>query len=344
MSKALDIRLDPGPGARMRHPADVCEPPVTFNRLRFIRQVDLFSLKLFLSVVEEQQIGRAAIRENIAASTATKRIQDLEEIAGVPLFERTPKGVVPSPAGAVLARYLRAMFSQIEDMRAEITGFDEGVRGKITLASARSIIAPFLAYEIGMFSREFPSVELVIREMENAEIVPSVVQGEADIGVFAAAPGLDLAGADIATYRTDRLVAVVPIGHPLEGRQSVTFADLAPENLVPVHAMLGAFETAAKRIGSEYAPKFSVRSAEVAISLVEAGLGVTVQPECLVRKEFERVSTIELAENWAKRVLSIATAHGRRPNSAASALIDQLLDRPRETPRTGREARRASSA
>nr|WP_248311516.1 LysR family transcriptional regulator [Bosea sp. ASV33] len=342
MRRALHARLDAGAvaGNPARRPADVRENSVTFNRLRFIRQVDLFSLKLFLSAVEEQQIGRAAIRENIAASTATKRIQDLEEIAGVPLFERTPKGVVPSPAGAVLARYLRSIFGQIEDMRAEITGFDEGVRGEITIASARSIIAPFLAHEIGEFRREFPGVELVVRELENAEIVPAVVQGEADIGVFAAAPGLELEGADVATYRNDRLVAVVPKGHHLEGRQSVTFADLVPENLVPVRAMLGAFETAAKRIGYDYEPKFSVRSAEVAISLVEAGLGVTVQPECLVGKEFERVATIELAESWANRVISIATAHGRRPSSAAAALIDQLLDRPLDTPRAGREPRR----
>ena len=77
---------------------------MTFNRLHLIRQVDLFTLRLFLSAIEEQQIGRAAIRENIAASTATKRIQDLEEIAGVRLLERTPKGVSASPAGAVLAR------------------------------------------------------------------------------------------------------------------------------------------------------------------------------------------------------------------------------------------------
>lgn len=313
---------------------------MTFNRLRFIRQVDLFSLKLFLSAVEEQQIGRAAIRENIAASTATKRIQDLEEIAGVSLLERSPKGVTPSPAGAVLVRYLRSVFGQLEDMRAEITGFDEGVRGEITIASARSIIAPFLAREIGEFRREFPGVELVIRELENAEIVPSVVQGEADIGVFAAAPGLDLNGADVTPYRNDRLVAVIPKGHPLEGRESVTFADLAPANLVPVQAMLGAFEAAAKRLGNDYVPKFSVRSVEVAISLVEAGFGVSVQPECLVGKELDRVAMVEFAEPWANRVISLATAHGRKPSTAAAALIDQLLDRPREAPAARREARR----
>lgn len=64
----------------------------TFNRLHLIRQVDLLTLKLFLSAVEEQQIGLAAIRENVAASTATKRIQELEDVAGIKLLERGPKG------------------------------------------------------------------------------------------------------------------------------------------------------------------------------------------------------------------------------------------------------------
>ena len=50
------------------------------------RRVDLFTLRLFPTVVEEGQIRKAAVRENIAPSAATKRIQDLEEIAGLPLF------------------------------------------------------------------------------------------------------------------------------------------------------------------------------------------------------------------------------------------------------------------
>jgi len=306
---------------------------VTFNRIHLIRQVDLFTLKLFLSAVEEQQIGRAAIRENIAASTATKRIQDLEDIAGIRLLERTPRGVVPSPAGEVLVRHLRSIFGQIEDMRAEITGFSEGVRGDVTISSARSIIAPFLAHELGEFSRQHPGVELILREVDNAEIVHSVLHGEADIGVFAAAPGLELTGATVAPYRNDRLVALVPRGHPLEHRSSVSFADLHAENLIPIRALLAAFQNAARRIGREYEPRFSVRSAGVAISLVEAGLGVTVTPECLVGREAsERVAMLEFSEPWANRIISIATAEGRKPSSAARALIDQLLERPRERP------------
>jgi DNA-binding transcriptional LysR family regulator len=303
----------------------------TFNRLHLIRQVDLFTLKLFLSAVEEQQIGLAAIRENIAASTATKRIQDLEDIAGVKLLERSPKGVVASPAGAVLARYIRMIFGNLEDMRAEIAAYSEGMQGELTISSARSIFVPFLSRELGDFSREYPLVQLIVHELENADIVQEVSRGEADIGVFAAAHELDLGGVDVTPYRRDRMVAVVPQNHPLSARSSVTFKDLLPENLVTVSAMAGAFRAAAKRLGAEFQPRHSVRSAGVAISLVQAGLGVTVQPECLLGHELlSRVAVLELAEPWAVRRIHIATARGRTPNPATRALMQQLLDQPRE--------------
>ncbi|MBN3769464.1 MULTISPECIES: LysR family transcriptional regulator [Burkholderia] len=303
----------------------------TFNRLHLIRQVDLFTLKLFLSAVEEQQIGLAAIRENIAASTATKRIQDLEDIAGVRLLERGPKGVLPSPAGEVLLRYIRKIFDELDDMRSEIASFTDGMQGELTVASARSIIVPFLAREVGEFSREYPLVDLLIQEFENAEIVQAVVRGEADIGVFAAAHELDLGGVDITPYREDRLIAVVPKGHRLDGRATVTFKDLLPENVIAVTAMVGAIRTAARRLGEEFKPRYNVRSAGVAVSLVQAGLGVTIQPECLVSHElFSRVAVVELAEPWAVRRIHIATARGREPNPIVRALVKQLLDRPRD--------------
>ncbi|MGW4563787.1 LysR family transcriptional regulator [Streptomyces sp. NPDC004561] len=301
----------------------------TFNRLHLIRQVDLFTLRLFLSAIEEQQIGRAAIRENIAASTATKRIQILEDIAGIQLLERGPKGVVPSPAGAVLARYVRQILDSLEDMRSEIASFTEGVRGDLTIASARTVFVPFLARELGEYSREYPLVDLAVHDVENAEVVRQVAHGEADIGVFAAAYELDLDGVAVTPYRQDRLVALVPQDHWLSERPSVTFQDLLPENLIAVSSMLGAFRAAARRLEREIEPSYTVRSAGVAISLVRAGLGVTVQPECLVTREVQTgAAVLELAEPWAVRKIHVATARGRTLSPAARALVKQLFDRP----------------
>lgn len=297
-----------------------------FNRSHLIRHVDLFTLRLFLSAVEEQQISRAAMRENVAVSTAGKRIQDLEDIAGIRLLERTPKGVVPSPAGRVLVRCVRAIFDNIDNMRAEIAAITDGLAGEVTIASARSIIAPFLSPSLGKFSRDYPQVELIVLELENAEIVQAVAHGDADFGVFARAPELDLTGVNTQPYRKDRMVAVIPWGHPLAKSPSVSFTDVLPENLIISTPMLDTFAAQAKRIGKDFKPKLQVRSAGVAISLAQAGIGITIQPECLLGMElFNEVAVVDLAEPWAMRSLHIATPRSRAPTPATSALVALLL-------------------
>ncbi|MGA4792146.1 LysR family transcriptional regulator [Nocardia sp. AB354] len=317
----------------------------TFNRLHLIRQVDLFTLRLFLSAIEERQIGLAAIRENIAPSTATKRIQVLEDIAGVELLERGPKGVLPSPAGAVLERYARSIFGSLDAMRSEIAALTEGVQGELSVVSARTIVVPFLARAIGEFGREYPLVEVGLHETENADIVRHVARGEADVGVFAAAYDLDLDGVDVIPYRRDRLVAVVPPGHPLGANTAVTFQDLASERLIAPRAMVGAFRAAAKRLGDEFRSPHRVRSCEVAIELVHAGLGVTVVPECLLDHALlSRVAVLEFDEPWAVRRIHIATPSGRPTSPAAQAFVHQLSTRPAEDDAAVEESLRAAFA
>src|SRR5215207_9088632 len=63
---------------------------------------DLLTLKLFIAVVEEQSIARAAERENIVPSAVSKRISDLEADLKVSLIQRHNRGIATTPAGNAL--------------------------------------------------------------------------------------------------------------------------------------------------------------------------------------------------------------------------------------------------
>ncbi|HSW19734.1 MAG TPA: LysR family transcriptional regulator, partial [Ramlibacter sp.] len=138
------------------------------------RRIDLFTLRLFLTVVEEQQIRRAALRENIAPSAATRRIQELEDVAGIQLFERHPNGMVASPAGEVLARHVRQLFAGLDLMGREVAQFTEGVRGHISISSTSAIIVQLLAPAIAEFSRQFPFIDIELQEDANVNVVNAV--------------------------------------------------------------------------------------------------------------------------------------------------------------------------
>lgn len=106
----------------------------------------------------------------------------------------------------------------------------------------------------------------------------------------------------------------------------IKFQDLLAEKLIPVPGLVARFQSAARLAGQDYSPIHGVKSAGVAISLVQAGMGVTVQPECLIGINlFDRIAAIELAEPWARRIISIATPRGRVLSSSANMLVQHLI-------------------
>lgn len=294
------------------------------------RRVDLFTLRLFLTVVEEQQMRRAALRENITPSAATRRLQELEEVAGVDLFDRLPGGMTPTPAGEVLARHVRLLFANLDVMRREMGEFSEGVRGHVAISSTSTIIVHFLAREIAEFARDFPLVDIELQEDANANVVSAVASGKTDVAMFYASDDIRSDTLDIVEFRTDRLVAVVPRGHPLAGRASVSTRDLVEQDLIgiaPHTSMMTQLRNAASLLGSELRIKYRVSTLEAARSLVKAGLGVTIQPESmLLTEDFDTVVMVALDEPWALRRLCIGTKRGESPSAAARALIARLTD------------------
>ena len=68
----------------------------------------------------------------------------------------------------------------------------------------------------------------------NAKVVRAVASGDVDVAVFVATASVASELVDSVQYRSDDLVAVVPLGHPLSERASVTMVDLMQEDIVGI--------------------------------------------------------------------------------------------------------------
>jgi DNA-binding transcriptional LysR family regulator len=296
-----------------------------------IRRVDLLTLKLFLTIIEEKHLGRAAARENIAASAVTKRIQDFEEVIGFELFYREPRGVVLSPVGQAVAVRVRQIFANLSEIRSDISDFRQGVRGHIRLGTTESIIVEFLAEDIGEFLRLFPDVEVEICEARNPEVHRSLIDALVDIAVYAATE--DLGPAELRTYpyRQDRLIAILPRAHPMASKQAVLFEELLGWKFVGLSAttsMMTQLQHAATLAGKSLHIEYQVASNEAARALVRAGLGIAIQPEGLVTHEDQtRLAVLPLLDKWAVRSMCAAIPNDRTVPAAARALLDHLRSR-----------------
>jgi len=83
-------------------------------------RIDPYSLELFISVVEEGSIARAANRSHIAPSALSRRIADLEAAIGVALLIRSPSGVQLTEAGQHAYASARSIHGQLEGMAREV--------------------------------------------------------------------------------------------------------------------------------------------------------------------------------------------------------------------------------
>ena len=104
-----------------------------------VSRLDLVTLKLFVAIVEEQSINRAAEREFIAPSAVSKRIADLEHATQTQLLIRHRKGVEPTVAGLAMLNHARTMLRNLAELESEMFDYADGVRGNVRmLASAVS--------------------------------------------------------------------------------------------------------------------------------------------------------------------------------------------------------------
>ncbi|MFP3801215.1 LysR family transcriptional regulator [Paraburkholderia sp. SIMBA_027] len=110
-------------------------------RSQLLSRLDLVTLRLFIAVVEEASIAKAAEREHLAPSAVSKRLADLELALGVPLLERHRRGVTLTSAGEALlsnSRRILRDLTRLESEMGEFTAETKGARGHICASASEA--------------------------------------------------------------------------------------------------------------------------------------------------------------------------------------------------------------
>jgi DNA-binding transcriptional LysR family regulator len=300
------------------------------NIKTWIRGIDLMTLRLFASIVEEKNIARAAARESIAASAVTKRMHDLEETIGYKLLYRDPKGTTLTPVGEKVYGHVQAILERLDHLHVELSSLSDGVQGHVRVWATEAVLVEYLAEDIAAFQRAYPLVTFDIQEADSTDVFRALSLGTADLGVCA--EPLDAQPKFTATpYRTDRLVALMTRLHPMAHRTELSFDDLLDLDLIGWTEQTGLMRRlrrAAEQMGREFKPKYRVASSHGARSLVRAGLGVAIHPEGTIwpYEDAEHMCSVPLIDTWAHRQLSIYLDPGRTASVATLTLVRYLTE------------------
>lgn len=276
----------------------------------FARRIDLTSLQLFVAVCELGSIGRAAEREFLAPSAVSKRLADLEIAVGTALLYRHSRGVQPTPAGESLLHHARTVLFGLERMQSELSEYAGGVRGHVRVHANISAIVGFLPEDLGHFGQSHPHIKIDLQEHLSSAVQRAVNEGAADLGLCYRGAASALDNLQFRTYRTDRLVLVIPKGHALAARTTVSFDEVLDWDIVGLHPSSSislAMRAAAAGAGRALRQRIQVTGVDAMCRMIDNGLGIGLLPERAfsLLQSVGQLCAVPLQEPWAERVLTL---------------------------------------
>jgi DNA-binding transcriptional LysR family regulator len=248
-------------------------------------------LDTFAKAAEAGNFTAAARALGLTQASVSQRVQALEQLLGVPLFERHGGRVVLTEAGHRLHGYAQRILALHGEALRELTGRQAPLAGELSLA-ASSVPGDFLLPDLlARFRERHPHIQVRAAVTDSRQVLHQVEQGQAHLGLVggkAESPHLEY-----RCFACDRLVLIVPSGHPWGRRKRVPLDQLCAQPLIVREGGSGSrwcLEQALSRAGKSFQDldiALELGSNEAIKEAVLRGLGLAVLSEHAVRQEVE---------------------------------------------------------
>lgn len=291
------------------------------------RHFDLHTLRFFMLVVQTGTLTKAAEKSHMTLSALSKRIAELERTVDCALFIRMPRGLRLTPAGQELVHHARSVLELVSRMADDMNDFAIGVRGHVRIWANTSSIIQFLPNDLALFLRQQALIRLSLEERMSSAIVAALVNGDADLGIFA--DNVPSEHIEKYRYRQDQLVVLVQPDHPLACRSEVRFLDTLGYDFVGLNqgsSLLQRLSDAAAALDKVLRLRIQVSSFDGICRMIEAGMGIGVLPKGAVRAENfgAGLRAVPLSDAWACRTLWLGVKSQSLLVPEARKLFDHL--------------------
>ncbi len=190
-------------------------------------------LNEFISLAEIGEISKTAKELKIAQSTLSKHIMQLELSLGVPLLNRSSKGISLNNYGKIFLPYAKSIMDEQDSFMRQLARVSGNKSDSVSIGFIYSVMLFGGMDVFNLFRKSFPNIRLSLQEALSKELKPALDSGEFDFVFFNEFGEPD----ETDHYSrlpilTDIMVAAVPSSHPLAQRDYVTLKDLVNEPFV----------------------------------------------------------------------------------------------------------------
>ncbi|BDD93337.1 LysR family transcriptional regulator [Pandoraea sp. XJJ-1] len=261
--------------------------------------IDVRLLRYFIAVAETGHMTRAAERLGIGQPPLSQQIRVLESQLGVTLFERLPRGMALTDAGQAFLGDAYEVVRKLDQAVDDVRRVAAGIKGRLSVGlTSSAALHPFVPTVIRTFRSDAPAVSLMLDESSTSELLDGLRDGQLDVA-FVRQPQGDTAQIVFVPVLEEPMVLAVPSAHPLAltgraGKAAVPMTAIATQKLILYRRRTGQGlydAIIAACHGAGFSPNIEQEAPRLltTLSLVAAGLGVSVVPASLMRMQVEGI-------------------------------------------------------
>lgn len=288
--------------------------------------MELTPLRYLVAIADAGHMTRAAESLGVGQPTLSAALKKLEDEIGVPLFDRTGRGVTPTAAGSAFLIHARAALREVQAGRKAVSALSGLETGTIGVGGGATATGYLLPEAIAALQALHPDLRFTVRESGSDAVARDVLAGELDLGLVTL-PVHGVGSGELMIVRsvTDELRLIVPPGHALHGRRSFRWKDMGGERVVAFEAgsaVRGVIDEAAREQGVELDLVVELRAIESIRRMVAAGVGVGF----VSRFALGEGEGLTCRDGRINRTIALVRRRDHVPSHAAAAFERVLLD------------------
>jgi DNA-binding transcriptional LysR family regulator len=284
--------------------------------------MDFNWLTTFLEVSRQRSFSKAGKKLQLTQPSISAQIRALESFLGHRLLNRGGGKVTLTAAGRVFQPFAEQSLAQLRHIQLTLADSERMPRGTLTISANDSTALYVLPLLISRFKKQYPRVSLSIVRAERSKTLELVLEREVDFGIVSL-PVKD-PRLDVEVIHQDKLILVVPSGHPLTEFKKVTLPELARYGFLLPNK--GRRREALDALFEQH--KVPVRivmeldSSELLKRLILAGLGIGFLPRSNVMAELQQgtLHTVDVEGLNTSRDLGLISRRDALMTRASTAL------------------------
>jgi DNA-binding transcriptional LysR family regulator len=290
-------------------------------------------LKCALALDKHRNFARAAEHLAISQPTLTRSIQDLERLLGVKLFDRSRRGVEPTPFGTLMLISARRVALDIDELNREITLLKGLNAGELTIGVGPIVAQTWMPGAVAALLNKYPKLKLRIVTDDWWDLGPALHERRIDLGIGELDVALDNPEIDIERLPRRQALFFCRAGHPLARAKHPTISQIGEYPLVAPKLPKRAHEHLAGRSmgqigegGKYFQPQIECQNLDACLRIVSGSHAIGIAPAATrdLRLANNDIVPISFKAPWLRTNYGILRLRCRTLAPAAIAFCEEV--------------------